>query len=749
VAVEVFRSSALIHRVGELGSGEQGDPLSFELRGLPLELVDSSVRVSVEAASGDGSECTVLDLHVALNVESPTEEVALEEVERFKGLRRKLDGMQRKRELLEQEADELLKMIPELPPPPKRPDQDRFSSDNPLPAWLRMVTFFQERAATLQGQAREMQRRMREVGDQVKQARDQLDRLSSDKLSKLRISKKVRLRLARRVESPRRVRLSYQVPGARWFPSYELRVDGEDARAELVMTALVAQVTGEDWSGVSLSLSTADLHRRSDLPTLGAWRIGRARPAERQRAWRELPEDLPQLFSDYDRDLPPEPGPPGRELAVLTGKRDQRESLEGMIAETLADIGPRKPRPQPPPPPEPEADEDDFSPAEITRENLEEAIALEEAFEDEPTPPEETQLFEAAAVSHRAAAKEMPPPASMPAPAPEAARMKQSKRRSTGVSAASPKQEYSAGGAPAFGRGETSLVPADELLAFDGLVLATGREQGRGMLRPMQQQEMLTPDQRGPEVLEAISRTRRRTKRRLQEIRVLPLPGGVREVTESTGHFAYRYQTAAPVDLPGDGALHRVGILRQQVGMEQVYRVVPQADTSVFRLAKVKNPLSQPLLAGPMDVFWGNDFLVTATLETTAPGATIEAGLGVEPRVKVVRNVRHSQHEEGLISSSTVYEDQIRIEVQSALRRPALIEVIERVPVTEERKVEVKPLQEKPAAEEYDQSDREQPIRGGRRWKLRLEPGERAECQLSYSVTLPASSEIVGGGRRA
>ena len=63
------------------------------------------------------------------------------------------------------------------------------------------------------------------------------------------------------IESPAagkvRVQLTYVLPGASWSPAYDVRGRPDADRADLTMNALVVQTSGEDWSGVKLTLSTA------------------------------------------------------------------------------------------------------------------------------------------------------------------------------------------------------------------------------------------------------------------------------------------------------------------------------------------------------------------------------------------------------------------------------------------------------------------------------------------------------------
>lgn len=104
-----------------------------------------------------------------------------------------------------------------------------------------------------------------------------------------------------------RIGVSYTVPGAAWSPAYLLQTDAGLARGSFALRALVVQATGEDWRGVALSLSTAPVARRVDVPALRALRLS-ARQERPPTAFRDLPSDLDALFPDLD--LPPAPAVP-------------------------------------------------------------------------------------------------------------------------------------------------------------------------------------------------------------------------------------------------------------------------------------------------------------------------------------------------------------------------------------------------------------------------------------------------------
>lgn len=67
---------------------------------------------------------------------------------------------------------------------------------------------------------------------------------------------------------PIELEVKYMIRGATWKPAYDLRVDTQTDTISCSYYAHVQQSTGEDWEGVSLSLSTAEPAIRGTPPTL-------------------------------------------------------------------------------------------------------------------------------------------------------------------------------------------------------------------------------------------------------------------------------------------------------------------------------------------------------------------------------------------------------------------------------------------------------------------------------------------------
>lgn len=106
--------------------------------------------------------------------------------------------------------------------------------------------------------------------------------LAKRQLEKVRTGRKASLIARVNLETERpveaRLELTYQLPGASWRPLYDARLDTVSGETQLVQIGEVRQGTGEDWTGVALTLSTARPSVSARLPELNSWVIDFAYP---------------------------------------------------------------------------------------------------------------------------------------------------------------------------------------------------------------------------------------------------------------------------------------------------------------------------------------------------------------------------------------------------------------------------------------------------------------------------------------
>lgn len=120
-----------------------------------------------------------------------------------------------------------------------------------------------------------------------------------------------------------KLRLSYEVSGARWYPRYDIQLHPATGRVEIHFAGEVSQETGEDWSDAALTLSTAVPAASTRLPRLHTWKIG-----ERERF---VP--APPRVNDPVR-------PPPRALPPERASREEDEGLRTALLERAGAVQP-------------------------------------------------------------------------------------------------------------------------------------------------------------------------------------------------------------------------------------------------------------------------------------------------------------------------------------------------------------------------------------------------------------------------
>jgi uncharacterized protein (TIGR02231 family) len=237
---------------------------------------------------------------------------------------------------------------------------------------------------------------------------------------------------------------------------------------------------------------------------------------------------------------------------------------------------------------------------------------------------------------------------------------------------------------------------------------------------------------------------------RLSTLRASSLEGGPpagHELAQRTGDFDYAYRAEAPALVPSDGAFHviRVGAYGTEAKVRHV--AVPRESQDVFRVLELVSPLDAALLRGPVDVYRGETYIMTGRVPPTPPRGRVRLGLGVEQGIKVARNTSFAEKSTGLLGGGLSLHHEIEVDLVNATERPAEVEVRERVPVGREDDKEIEIVVEA-VTPSWNKWSQENTLRGGYRWSLTLDPGEKRKLQARYVLKIAAKQELVGGNRR-
>jgi uncharacterized protein (TIGR02231 family) len=711
--VTVFQFGALITRVAELEPGDAGFPEQLRLAGLPLSLEDDSVRVRMAAADLDGSASpTASDARVVLEVPPADPSLAPPTNEELREARVAVRQIEERIAQYRETMTRLAKLGS-----PARPEGRRGTQPPPSPteARLALADFRSRRLDELGSQLRDQHLKLHDAREHLAEVEHRHRTATSARQAReheLRKSVIVSLgAVAPDVRTRCQLIVEYMVPGARWAPSYSLRLAADYSHAELALRAQVCQATDEDWTGVRLTLSTARAQRWTELPELPALRIGRLQPRPPRTGWREPPEGAEALFADYDR---------ARRAAAEEALQAQRAEEEKRAAVAAAEAYTR-------------AEHLAAEPEEAEKEM--EALAEQDLLLGELAGAVEEEAMEVEAPMAVAAAvmdAEVPR-----AVRPSAAKMKKARPR-TAAPPPPVREEIVA----------ELAAPAD-LLGYGQLRMRGCEELARGSLRPAPIQETYLEllAQLHIEVnIDVVVVVQAAHARAALVKEKAPPPGHV--FPTSWEGYDHAYRAEARVDIPSDGSFHGVPLLARPATTELRYVAVPREAREVFRFVEWVNPLTAPLPEGPVDVYLGSDLLLTSRLRTVAPSGTAELGLGVEEAIKVARNTRFEESSTGLLGGGLRLEHSIDVELANHLQRPAAVEVRERVPIAREgdEQVQVEVTEVAPPWKNFEQDRR--PIEGSYRWRVTVAPGGSEHLRARYAVTIPSKSELVGGNRR-
>ena len=737
-SVTVYRQGALVCRTA-IVLAAQPVPAQVKLVNLPLSLDDGSVRVRVE---GEGGELPVAsDVRVALDLAVVDDRLPPPDDEALKQARRALAevGEQLAHLRAQRRRYERLQVF-------ERPAGKRGVAPpaSPVRARLALLEFRHKAMSALDDRiqvAQVQERRAAKHKEDLEHRERAASKARQARPHELRKAAIIALRGHTIPTHPVRVIVEYMVPGARWAPSYAISLAKDMSQATVSVRAVVAQRTGEDWSGVKLTLATADAQRWTELPELQVLRIGRRQPPVQRRGWRAPPIGARELFADFDRFIAagqPEPRPVAVPVASAPVARVLEESKpDGFMF----------------------SDDDDESPAyggSGTQRGVTGAAGLKGSRQGAPPPPAmapsparnapmRPQPMQPSRSGGPPAGFGGPPGAPMLASAPLAA------KRGGGIGGALGGLMGGGGGGEAAQDlpAEPEHAAAPEQLAYGDLRMPGPKDSRRGALIVAHRRE------RYLEMLWVREVTR--------EIDVVALIDSAVSSAQQAGHggppprhhlaaslggFDYVYAADGVVDIPSDGDFHGIPLMARQAAIELGYVVVPRESNDVFRHIKLKNPLEAPLLPGPADIYVGGDYLLSTDLRVAPPHGEVKIGLGVEQAIKVSRNTSFAEESAGLMGGSLALRHEISIEVANRRERAINIEVQERLPTLREREDEIQLdlAQVEPPWLDFEPED--YALKGGHRWLLQIPPAQSRKLRVVYVVKISAKKELVGGNRR-
>lgn len=255
--VTVFPNGARVVREGTLELTEGVHEVVFP--DLPASVIESSLRLSVEGPKG-----TKL-YGVSFKKEYTSDVVDA----RTRRLNDRIQVLQDQKTDLSDQIESRQTEIAMLKTYTREGGKKEGVNNGKIADFTLSASTIAKRIADLTASNRKDERIIRDIDSKITALSNQLAQGSSSAREKRAAQADIELTQA----GATRFKLTYQVAGASWTPVYDLNLDttGEKPSLELGFNAGVRQSTGEDWKGVSLTLSTSRPTESTQVPDPTNW----------------------------------------------------------------------------------------------------------------------------------------------------------------------------------------------------------------------------------------------------------------------------------------------------------------------------------------------------------------------------------------------------------------------------------------------------------------------------------------------
>ncbi len=201
---------------------------------------------------------------------------------------------------------------------------------------------------------------------------------------------------------------------------------------------------------------------------------------------------------------------------------------------------------------------------------------------------------------------------------------------------------------------------------------------------------------------------------------------------------ALSFKVPRRADIPGDGSEHKTTVTTIKLAPRLDYVTAPKLVEQAYRRATIGNDSQHILLPGQVNVFHGTEFVGRTDFDDAIPpGQEFEVHLGVDDRISVTRELAESRVDKKFLGNNRRLLYGYKIEVENLKSNAQKITVRDQLPVSQHEAIKVQ-------AGRIEPQPKERTDLGLIEWELSLEPKEKRELRLDFSVEHPRDMEVLG-----
>ncbi|MBU0488785.1 MAG: DUF4139 domain-containing protein [Bacteroidetes bacterium] len=203
----------------------------------------------------------------------------------------------------------------------------------------------------------------------------------------------------------------------------------------------------------------------------------------------------------------------------------------------------------------------------------------------------------------------------------------------------------------------------------------------------------------------------------------------------NVSEFVTEFEIASEYSFPSDGRPYLVKVKQSELPASFSHYSVPKLDRDAFLLASVSGWEDLDIIDGPANIYYGNAFIGQSEISTRNLKDTLDLSLGRDRKVMISRNKRKDYSSKKTLGQTRKESFSYEIVVKNNRNAVVDIEVVDQVPVSQEKDIEV-------SVEEISGADQDL-LSGKLSWKVKLDPGETKKFTISYSIKYPKNKSLV------
>jgi TonB-dependent SusC/RagA subfamily outer membrane receptor len=205
-------------------------------------------------------------------------------------------------------------------------------------------------------------------------------------------------------------------------------------------------------------------------------------------------------------------------------------------------------------------------------------------------------------------------------------------------------------------------------------------------------------------------------------------------IVVETGITNTRFEIDKKYSIPSDGDVTVIEIDEFEVPANYEYFAAPVLNENVFLTAKIGNWEQYNLLPAEANVYFEGSYSGKTNINPGATTDSLTISLGVDPNIIVKRTQLNDFKKTTFIGNNKVVYKAYDIEVRNNKQSDISFTLLDRIPITQNKAIKLDDIET--GTSNYDKD------KGILKWTINLKPGETKKVEHSYSIKYPKGKRV-------